>query len=56
MTVGGFERQTGKALRDPAPRLGLMDIWLNLSEWVPLPMNEVSCKDILLLEPILRAS
>lgn len=52
MTVGGFERQTGKALRDPAPRLGLMD----LSEWVPLPMNEVSCKDILLLEPILRAS
>lgn len=44
------------ALRDPAPGLLLLDIWIDLSEWVPLPMNEVSCENVLLFGQIPRAS
>lgn len=60
MPMGGFEEQPRRggplALRDPAPGLGLMNIWLNLSELVPLSMNAVSCEGILLFEQIPRAS
>lgn len=44
------------AAGDPAPRRGLKDTHLNLSEWVLLPMQDASCEGVLSFERILRAS